>query len=203
MTSSISTDPQTAMSEMDDATLSALVTGGSAEALEVLYIRYGRVVLAFATRMMGDRQIGEEVVQEVFIRAWRQSANYSAGRGTYITWILSITHNLAIDEIRKRNRRPQRAGSADPMLVLSNVRDTEPSVEESAEVQELRELMSKAMTSLPQLQREAVELAFYSGLTQREVAETLNQPLGTIKTRIRLGMKKLREYLEEHEETAP
>lgn len=202
MTSVVSTDPQTAMSELDDAELSALVTKGSAEALEVLYNRFGRVVLAFATRMMGDRQIGEEVVQEVFIRAWRQSANYSSSRGSYITWILSITHNLAIDELRKRNRRPQRAGSADPMLLLGNVRDTGPSVEESAEVLELREVMVKALNSLPPLQREAVELAFYSGLTQREVAERLDEPLGTIKTRIRLGMKKLREYLEELEETS-
>lgn len=189
------------LDDLDDTSLSQLVADGSAEALEVLYIRYGRAVLAFGTRMLGDRQSGEELLQEVFIRAWRQSKNYAAGRGSYITWLLSITHNLAIDEIRKRNRRPQRAGSADPLLMLANVRDTSPGIEEVAELRELRDLMTGAMRTLPDTQREAVELAFFGGLTQREVAEHLGEPLGTIKTRIRLGMKKLRDYLEEHEGT--
>jgi len=187
------------LQELDDAELSRMVADGSAEALEVLYQRYGRVVLAFSTRMMGDRQTGEELVQEVFVRAWRQARSYSADRGSYITWLLSITHNLSIDEIRKRNRRPQRAGSADPVQMLANVRDEGPSVELSTELGELRSVMAEAMKTLPELQKQAVELAFYHGLTQREVAETLGEPLGTIKTRIRLGMKKLRDYLEEHE----
>ena len=187
------------LQELDDAELSRMVADGSAEALEVLYQRYGRVVLAFSTRMMGDRQTGEELVQEVFVRAWRQARSYSADRGSYITWLLSITHNLSIDEIRKRNRRPQRAGSADPVQMLANVRDEGPSVELSTELGELRSVMAEAMKTLPELQKQAVELAFYHGLTQREVAETLGEPLGTIKTRIRLGMKKLRDYLEKHE----
>ena len=187
--------------EADDAALTALVAEGSAAALEVLYLRYGRVVQAFATRMMGDRQSGEELVQEVFVKAWRQARSYSSERGSYITWLLSITHNLSIDEIRKRNRRPQKAASADPVLMMANVKDDAISVELSAEMTELRALMIEAMGTLPVQQRQAVELAFYRGLTQREVAETLNEPLGTIKTRIRLGMKKLRDYLEDHEVT--
>lgn len=189
--------------EADDSVLTAMVAEGSAAALEVLYHRYGRVILAFATRMMGDRQSGEELVQEVFVKAWRQGRSYSPERGSYITWLLSITHNLSIDEIRKRNRRPQRAGSTDPVLLMANMKDESASVELSAELQELRSLMLQAMDTLPPQQREAVELAFYRGLTQREVAETLGEPLGTIKTRIRLGMKKLRDYLEDHEVTAP
>jgi RNA polymerase sigma-70 factor, ECF subfamily len=189
------------LQDADDAVLTAMVADGSAAALEVLYTRYGRVVLAFATRMMGDRQSGEELVQEVFVKAWRQARSYSPERGSYITWLLSITHNLSIDEIRKRNRRPQKAVSADPVLLMANVKDDAISVELSAEMTELRTLMIAAMATLPAQQREAVELAFYRGLTQREVAETLNEPLGTIKTRIRLGMKKLREYLENQEVT--
>jgi RNA polymerase sigma-70 factor, ECF subfamily len=185
--------------ETDDATLTALVAAGSTEAFEVLYTRYGRVVLAFATRMMGERQLGEELVQEVFVKAWRQAQSYSAERGSYVTWLLSITHNLSIDEIRKRNRRPQKAASADPVLLMANVKDESPSVELSAEHTELRDLLNMAMTTLPSHQRQAVELAFYQGLTQREVAEVLGEPLGTVKTRIRLGMKKLRDYLEERE----
>jgi RNA polymerase sigma-70 factor (ECF subfamily) len=196
------TEARTDLQELDDAELSRLVADGSAEALEVLYLRYGRVVLAFATRMMGDRQSGEEQVQEVFVRAWRQARSFSSDRGSYITWLLSITHNLCIDEIRKRNRRPQRAGSTDPVQVLANVRDNGPSIEVTAELGELRSVMASALRTLPDHQRQAVELAFYQGLTQREVAETLGEPLGTIKTRIRLGMKKLRDYLEEHEVSA-
>lgn len=197
------TGPPGDLLEADDSVLTAMVAEGSAAALEVLYLRYGRVILAFATRMMGDRQSGEELVQEVFVKAWRQGRSYSSERGSYITWLLSITHNLSIDEIRKRNRRPQRAGSTDPVLLMANMRDESASVELSAEHQELRSLMMRAMDTLPPQQREAVELAFYRGLTQREVAERLGEPLGTIKTRIRLGMKKLRDYLEDHEVTAP
>ncbi len=189
------------LQDADDVVLTTMVAEGSAAALEVLYTRYGRVVLAFATRMLGDRQSGEELVQEVFIKAWRQARSYSSDRGSYVTWLLSITHNLSIDEIRKRNRRPQKAASADPVLLMANVRDDAISVELSAELTELRSQMIEAMATLPPQQREAVELAFYKGLTQREVAETLNEPLGTIKTRIRLGMKKLRDYLENHEVT--
>jgi RNA polymerase sigma-70 factor (ECF subfamily) len=149
--------------------------------------------------MLGDRQSGEELVQEVFLKAWRQSHNYSADRGSYITWLLSITHNLAIDEIRKRNRRPQRADSTDPVLLLLNQSDQSPGTEASAEHNELRTAIVGAINTLPQAQRQAVELAFYRGLTQREIAAELQEPLGTIKTRIRLGMRKLRDFLEDQE----
>ena len=195
------TDPKTSdeLLGLDDATLATQVAGGSAAALEVLYDRYSRIVLSFATRMLGDRQSGEELLQEVFLRAWQQAHNYSAGRGSFATWLLSITHNMSIDEIRKRRRRPQRAESADPVLMLTNVRDQSPSVEESAESGALRETMARAIRTLPDAQRRAIELAYYRGLTQREIAEELDEPLGTIKTRMRLGMRKLRDYLETYE----
>ena len=185
--------------ELDDATLASQVAGGSAAALEVLYDRYSRLVLSFATRMLGDRQSAEELLQEVFLRAWQQAHNYSAGRGSFATWLLSITHNMSIDEIRKRRRRPQRAESADPVLMLTNVKDRSPSVEESAELGDLRETMARAIGTLPMAQRRAIELAYYRGLTQREIAEELDEPLGTIKTRMRLGMRKLKDYLETYE----
>lgn len=189
----------TPVSEREDAELAAMVAAGSTEALEALYQRYSRVVMSFSTRMMGDRLSGEELVQEVFLKAWRQSHGYSAGRGSYITWLLSITHNLAIDEIRKRNRRPKRADAADPVLMLSNVTDESMDTAASAEMSLLRDIMTEAISTLPPVQKEAIELAFYRGLTQREIAETLNEPLGTIKTRIRLGMRKLRDHLDRHE----
>ena len=195
------TDPKAGseLLELDDATLARQVAEGSAPALEVLYDRYSRIVLSFATRMLGDRQSGEELLQEVFLRAWQQARNYSAERGSFATWLLSITHNMSIDEIRKRRRRPQRADSADPVLMLTNVRDESPSVEQSAEMGALRDTMARAIGTLPEAQRRAIELAYYRGLTQREIAEELDEPLGTIKTRMRLGMRKLRDYMETYE----
>jgi RNA polymerase sigma-70 factor (ECF subfamily) len=187
------------MRELDDAALAGHVAEGSSIALEILYDRYSRVVLSFATRMLGDRQSGEELLQEVFLRAWQQARNYSAERGSFVTWLLSITHNMSIDEIRKRRRRPQRADSADPVLMLSNVTDDSLSVEQLAELGDLRQTMIRAIHILPVAQRSAIELAYYRGLTQREIAVELGQPLGTIKTRMRLGMRKLREHLETHE----
>jgi RNA polymerase sigma-70 factor (ECF subfamily) len=183
---------------LDDTELMAAVATSSSVALEELYLRYSRVILSFATRMLGDRQSGEELLQEVFVRAWRQASSYSSGRGTVVTWLLSITHNLCIDELRKRGRRPVRASAPDPSLLMMNISSSEPSAHELAEVAELRKTVADAMSLLPSKQRTALELAYYNGLSQREIAEALGEPLGTIKTRMRLGLQKLRELLEEH-----
>ena len=106
---------------------------------------------------------------------------------------------MAIDELRKRNRRPKRADLEDPVATLANISDTDRSVEDHAWLGSLREELRNALETLPVSQRRAIELAYFRGLTQREVSETLNEPLGTIKTRMRLGMRKLRNYLEERE----
>lgn len=188
-----------ALDDLEDASLVLRVAEGDEAALGVLYSRYSRVVFSFAVRILGDRAVAEEVLQEVFFRTWQQARNFTERRGTFITWILSITHNMAIDEVRKRNRRPQRADSADPVLMLTNVRDESPSVEEHALLTALRENIVEAMSSLPQAQRETIELAYFRGLTQREISEQLGEPLGTIKTRMRLGIRKLKTYIDEHE----
>lgn len=187
------------LAELSDPELAARVADGESAALEVLYDRYSRIVLSFAMRILGDRQHAEELLQEVFLRMWRQARNYSDQRGTFVTWLLSITHNMAIDEIRKRNRRPQRADSADPVLLLENQTNNDPSVEQSVLLSSLRDEIVEAMQSLPDAQRQSLEMAYFQGLTQREIAEQLDEPLGTIKTRMRLGMRKLREYLESNE----
>lgn len=188
--------PGVAGQEPEDAELMREIALGSSQALEVLYQRYSRLILSFASRMLGDRQSGEELVQEVYIRAWKQAGNYAADRGSVVTWLLSITHNLSIDEIRKRNRRPLKADATDPVLLLTNLSSNDPDAHELAELADLRQVMTKAINSLPEKQRVAIELSYYNGLTQREVAEHLGEPLGTIKTRMRLGMLKLRETLE-------
>ncbi|MDQ3043723.1 MAG: sigma-70 family RNA polymerase sigma factor [Chloroflexota bacterium] len=187
------------LSELSDSELIGRVAEGDTLALEALYGRYSRVVYSFALRILGDPQLAEELLQEVFFRAWRQGSGFQASRGTFITWLLSITHNMAIDEVRKRQRRPQKLDSEDPEAVLAGVADTGQSVEDQVWVVTLRDTIAEALDLLPVAQRHVIELAYYQGLTQREIAETLSEPLGTIKTRMRLGMQKLRDFLEEHE----
>lgn len=184
---------------LEDSALVAMVSSGNAAALEILYDRYSRVVFSFALRILGDRASAEELLQEVFFRTWKQAHLFSAARGTFVTWLLSITHNMAIDEIRRQKRRPQRADSADPVLLLTNVTDDQVSVEEHATNRETREQVVSAIRTLPHAQQAVIELAYFRGLTQREIAAELGEPLGTIKTRMRLGVRKLRDYLETHE----
>lgn len=196
---SLNPAPDTAnLADLTDAELVSRVALGTAEALEVLYERYSRVVLSFAFRILGDRAGAEELLQEVFLRTWRQAANFSQAKGSFVTWLLSITHNMAIDEIRKRNRRPIRANTDDPMLMLANMRDTDTPVDERAVLSSVRDEISTALGQLPAAQRTAIEMAYFQGLTQREIAEQVGEPLGTIKTRMRLGMRKLRDLLSEH-----
>jgi len=185
--------------ELGDAELIERAAGGDARALEVLYDRYSRVVYSFGLRIVGDQQLAEELLQEVFFRAWQQGGSFSAAKGTFLTWLLSITHNMAIDEVRKRRRRPQKSDSDDPDAVLAGVPDTGTSVEDEVWLGSLRETIGRALERLPWAQRQAIELAYFRGLTQREIAEELGEPLGTIKTRMRLGMQKLRDYLEGNE----
>lgn len=185
--------------EVSDAELMSRTADGDARALETLYDRYTRVIYSFALRIVGDQQVAEEVLQEVFFRAWRQGKSFQSSRGTVITWLLSITHNLAIDEVRRRGRRPQKAEREDPIEFLAGIADTGRSVEGEVWLGALRETVTAAMDRLPPAQRETIELAYFQGMTQREIAEALDQPLGTVKTRMRLGIQKLREYLEHDE----
>jgi RNA polymerase sigma-70 factor (ECF subfamily) len=185
-----------ALAHLDDAELSARCDAGDGRALEELYERYSRIVMSLALRMLPERTAAEELTQEVFFRAWKQAGAFRAARGSYATWLLSITHNMAIDELRKRQRRPQRADLEDPVAAIANIVDGERPVEEHAWIGALREEVAAALNLLPGNQRTPIELAYFRGLTQREVAEALDVPLGTIKTRMRLGMRKLREELE-------
>jgi len=190
-------DPQMSrnVADLSDAELIELVANGEARALEVLYDRYSRVVYSFALRIVGDPQLAEEILQEVFFRVWQQGSGFQSNRGTLITWLLSITHNLAIDEVRKRNRRPQKADSEDPELVLGGMADESTDIEQEVWLSGVRTAIVEALDRVPKEQRVVIELAYFRGLTQREIAETLGQPLGTVKTRMRLGLQKLREQL--------
>ena len=183
------------LSQLSDSELITLITAQDPRALETLYDRYSRVIFSFALRIVGDQEIAEEIMQEVFFRAWQQGKSFQTNRGTLITWLLSITHNLSIDEVRKRKRRPQKADSSEPELLMAGLRDETQSVEDEVWISSLRGIMVEALAQLPDVQRDAIEMAYFKGLTQREIAEATGEPLGTIKTRTRLGMLKLREFL--------
>lgn len=181
--------------EPADEVLVSRVCEGDTAALEALYSRYARVVYSFAVRIVGDGATAEEILQEAFVRTWRQAETYRTVRGTFASWLLSITHNLAIDELRRRQRRPQRVDGTDVHEVMNGLVDDAANVEEAAEAALLRERVGKALATLPEAQRIAIELAFYQSMSQREIAAHLDEPLGTIKTRLRLGMQKLKDAL--------
>jgi RNA polymerase sigma-70 factor, ECF subfamily len=179
----------------DDSAIVERLVRGDGAALEELYDRYGRAVYSFSLRMLGDVQSAEELTQEVFVKLWRQAQSYQQSRGAFLTWLLSITHNMAIDEIRRRKRRPLVLDGQDedgPLLILP---DTRTDVEHSAWLTTLQSYVRDALAEIPAAQRQAIELAYFGGLTQREIAERLGEPLGTVKTRMRLGMLKLRDLL--------
>jgi RNA polymerase sigma-70 factor, ECF subfamily len=187
------------LSELSDDQLVQRMSQGDVDALNVLYDRYARAVFSFAVRIVHDSRIAEEVLQEAFMRSWQQSGRFEHNRGNYASWLLSITHNLAIDEVRKSQRRPQKADMVDISDVLRTEIDETVNIEEAAEASELRVTIRNAMEHLPASQRRTIELAYFEGLSQREIAAFLNEPLGTIKTRMRLAMQKLKDVLSEQE----
>ena len=184
-----------------DGELVRRMSDGDVSALEELYNRYSRAVYSFAVRIVGDGPVAEEILQEAFTRAWQQAGRFELARGSFASWLLSITHNLAIDELRRRQRRPQRASSVDITDVLRGKVDITADVEEAAEMSELRARIRVAMDQLPKPQQRVIELAYFEGLTQREISASLNEPLGTVKTRMRLAMQKLKDYLATEEGT--
>ena len=178
-----------------DAELVARMVAHDAGALAELYDRYARPVYSYLHRVCGDPLTAEELLQEVFFRAWRQAATFNGSRGAFVSWVMSIAHNMAIDEVRRLNRRP-RAGTDDPERVLSLIVDRDAPPEEMAWLGDLRRQMRAAVDRIPPPQRDVIELAYFSGLTQREISQRLGIPMGTVKTRTRLGLLRLREQLD-------
>jgi RNA polymerase sigma-70 factor (ECF subfamily) len=164
-------------------------------ALEVLYEKYGRATYSLVLKMLRDPARAEEIAQEVFLKLWRRPSSYVAGRGTFATWLLSVAHHRAVDELRTRRHEMVPLGdgtNGTPELV-----DETADLAEAAWVREQRVVVRQALGLLPVSQRQAIEMAYFLGLTQREIAERLGEPLGTIKTRMRLAMQKLRVSLDD------
>ena len=177
-----------------DGQLVELVAQKDAGALEALYERYGRPAYSLARRILTDETLAQDVVQEVFLSLWRDARRFDAGRGTVATYLLSMTHHRAVDVVR-REENLRRWRTSDEGLELEP--DPKARVEDEVEASERRSEVRAALAELPAAQREALLLAYFGGYTQREVAALVGVPLGTVKTRMAAGMRKMREALQD------
>ncbi|MGI8422730.1 MAG: sigma-70 family RNA polymerase sigma factor [Chloroflexota bacterium] len=178
---------------LDDDALVRRLVQQDVRALDTLYARYSRAVFSLALKILGDRAVVEEVVQEVFLRLWTRAHSFDPQRGKLLSWLLTITHHRAVDEVRRRRAQPQIDG-LDEQLASKEEPASDPS-ETYAQI-ENREEIQRALGLLPIAQSKPIQMAYYGGMTQVEISNTLKEPLGTIKTRMRLGMQKLRVLLE-------
>jgi RNA polymerase sigma-70 factor, ECF subfamily len=180
----------TGFAHLSDEAVLELVSRGNDSALGELYDRYGRVAFGLALRVVRDRSLAEDAVQEGFLAVWRSAGTFLAEHGKPSTWILTLVHRRAVDLVRREERR-----RTEPIDDLAQ--PTGDATDEEASVRQQRQIVQEALRKLPDEQREAIELAYYGGYTQSELAERLGQPLGTIKSRMFTGLKRLRELLAE------
>lgn len=183
------TRPPTAASS-DDQSVVRRIADGDESALATLYDRWAQSVYSLAAHLLKDADGAEDVVEETFWQVWQRASSYDASRGTVRTWLLTIGRSRALDRLRARKRNRE-----DIATDLTLIRDPRSDPSQQLEGAERRQLVYSALTELPDEQRRALELAYFRGLSQSEIAEFLSEPLGTIKTRMRLGMQKLRDKL--------
>ena len=178
---------------LDDRALVARVTEGDGAALEALYGRYGRACFGLARRILADEQFAQDVVQEVFLTVWRDASRFDDSRGGFSTWLLSITHHKAVDSVRREENLRKRRTSAEAL----ETRETDaPRVEDAVWSLLRRERVREVLATLSEPQREALTLAYFGGYTQREIAGLTATPLGTVKTRMLAGMRRMKDSLD-------
>ena len=182
---------------VSDVDLMLGIQSGDAEALSELYDRYSGVVKALILRIIRDETGADDLLQEVFMEIWNQATNFSAPKGKPLGWMVTLTRRRAIDALRKRQAyaraegRLQAEPEQQPLAWVQNV------TENAIRARDTRVLMAKVINSLPEAQQRVIELAFFQGMSQREIASNTNIPLGTVKTRLELGLKKIYDGLKE------
>jgi RNA polymerase sigma-70 factor (ECF subfamily) len=181
------------LAHLSDEALVALVARRDEAALAALYDRFGRIAYGLALRVVRDRSLAEDAVQEAFMTVWRTADRFVAERAKASSWILTFVHRRAVDVVRREERRRAEPLESAPEPVAAA------GPEEEAWLRLQRERVQRALRALPDQQREALELAYFGGFTQSELAERLGLPLGTIKSRMFTGLARLRELLEEME----
>ncbi len=185
-------------SDLDDADLLRMIAQARSDALSELYDRYGRLVYSLAFHILGDGESAEEVTQDVFWRVWGKADTYRADQARVSTWLTSIARNRAIDVLRQRRVRPEGQSISWGTLTPNSVPKVEGRTpEEIADRSLANSRLKAAIASLPTEQRSALILAFFYGYSHSQIAEKLQEPLGTVKTRIRMAVIKLRGLLEE------
>jgi RNA polymerase sigma-70 factor (ECF subfamily) len=182
------------LAHLSDEALVALVARSDEPALAELYDRVGGIAYGLAYRVLRDEALAEDAVQEAFLGLWRSAGSFVPERAKASTWILTLVHRRAVDLVRREQRRRSEPLETAPEPQVG-------SSEEAAWLRLERERVQQALARLPDQQREAIELAYYGGYSQSELAERLGQPLGTIKSRMFAGLSRLRELLEEGTET--
>jgi len=180
--------------QFQDAALIERIRGGDRAAFLGFYDRYSPLLFSVAARVLGDRKEAEDVLQDVMLVIWNKSGEYNPQLGTLSSWAVALTRNKALDRLRARTRRLRLIEEAAILAEDPDV-SSSPSANEVVHGRERAQLLRDAMTVLPAEQRMAIELAFFTGLSQSDIATRLQQPLGTIKARIRRGMLRLREQL--------
>jgi RNA polymerase sigma-70 factor (ECF subfamily) len=183
-------------SMIDPALLARVVTGDQ-QAFSQLYDHSSTLLFTLAVRILGNREEATDLLQDVYLEVWRKVSRYDVGRGTPIAWLVTLTKSRAIDRLRARASRGYGATNKMESETAAQMADPGPSPLETQADQELRSAVGTAVAGLPQAQQQAIALAYYEGLSHSEIASRLNQPLGTVKTRIKLGMSKLRESLQQ------
>jgi RNA polymerase sigma-70 factor, ECF subfamily len=175
-----------------DENLISLVGQGDAEAFTTLYDRHGRAAFSLAYRVMGERQAAEDLVQDAFLKLWRSATSFRPERGSVRTWILSIVHNRGIDQLRSQASRRRTQDKIEASAPRSQPSEAFAEAWRNSQRDQVRE----AMNTLPPEQLKILELAYFSGYTHVKISGLLDVPLGTMKGRMRLGLKKMRDYFE-------
>ena len=182
-----------------DEDLISLVEANDAEAFAVLYDRHNRAAYSLAYRMMGERQSADDLMQDAFLKVWRGAGSYRSERGSVRTWILSIVHNRGIDQLRSLASRRRTQEKAEASAPKSQPSEAFAESWRHSQGEQVRE----ALKTLPKEQLKTLELAYFSGYTHVEIAELLGLPLGTVKGRMRLGLKKMKDYFDSQDMAVP
>jgi RNA polymerase sigma-70 factor, ECF subfamily len=182
-----------------DEDLISLVETADAEAFATLYDRHSRAAFSLAYRMMGERQASEDLAQDAFLKVWRSASSYRAERGSVRAWILSIVHNRGIDQIRSQASRRRTQERIEASAPRSQPSEAFTETWRNSQRDQVRE----ALNTLPPEQLKILELAYFSGYTHVEISDLLRLPLGTVKGRMRLGLKKIKDYFESRDAAVP
>jgi RNA polymerase sigma-70 factor (ECF subfamily) len=191
----------TDIQRLADEEVMLLLREGNPDAFEVVYDRHGGAAFSLAYRMVGDRNVAEDITQEAFLSMWRSHVRYDRERGSVRTWVLGIVHHRAIDQLRRSSQHDRRRTSAEGIEERHEAPERERTEVEVARRDEAREV-HEVMQTLPGDQLEVVRLAYFGGFTHTQIAQMLEMPIGTVKGRMRLGLDKMRRALSPEEGAA-